>query len=141
MIRDLRDERRIPCPERIPLAGDPSRRDNEKACFGNQGFGRRYVNKVILTQVPVSEENDGAGKLFLPLFLIFPVMRTAGMAVFGMRALVVSVKKRRMQTGTYAGERKQADQTDKSESEKCYEVFQSKESRLAYRNVLAIRKS
>jgi len=69
---------------------------------------------VILSQIPVSEEKDGTGKLFLPLFLIFLVMRTTGM-VSGMRTLVVSVKKRCMQTRAYAGERKQADQTGKSE--------------------------
>jgi len=71
---------------------------------------------VILSQIPVREEKDRARKLFLTLFLIFLIIGSTGMTVFGMRALVVSVKKRDMQTGTYAGERKQADQTGKSES-------------------------
>jgi len=96
---------------------------------------------VILSQIPVRGEKDGARKFFFTLFFVILVMGTAGMTVFGMRAFVVSVKKQGMQTGTYAGERKQADQTGKSESQKCYEMFQSKESRLAYRNLLAIRKS
>jgi hypothetical protein len=61
------------------LEKDPSREDNGKACFGNQGFAGRYVKKVILPQIPVREEKDGARKLFLMLFLIFLVMRTAGM--------------------------------------------------------------